>query len=248
MSTRSPPGRCGGSLGDLVLDRTDVLRERVAEAAEGLEGATATEVLKWADTVLDGRLVVASSLQDPVVIDLASRGHPGIDVVFLDTGYHFAETLGMRDVVALSYPVRLLSAAPGQTVQQQDAAYGARLHERNPDQCCYLRKVAPLNAMLELYDGWVTGLRRVETPSRADAAAVEWDSRRCMLKVNPILDWTDDDVAAYIEERGLPVNPLLKEGYSSVGCQPCTARVGADAGARSGRWAGTSKLECGIHE
>ena len=231
-----------------MRDRKEVLRGLVGEAAVELEGASALEILKWADTVLQGRLVVASSMQDAVVIDLASRVRPGIDVVFLDTGYHFAETIGMRDAVGVTYPqLRLIDVSPGQTVEEQDASYGPRLHERDPDTCCYLRKVKPLNTMLGLYDGWVTGLRRVESTTRAEASAVEWDDRRAMLKINPIVEWTDDDVDAYIAERGLLVNPLLSEGYASVGCAPCTAKVGG-GDARGGRWAGTSKLECGIHQ
>ena len=230
-----------------MLDRKGVLRQLVDQAAADLEDATALEILKWADAALEGRLVVASSMQDAVVIDLASQVRTGIDVVFLDTGYHSAETIGMRDAVAVTYPVRVLNISPSQTVEEQDATYGPRLYERDPDRCCYLRKVTPLNTMLELYDGWVTGLRRVESPSRADAVAVEWDSGREMIKINPIVDWTDDEVAAYISERGRLVNPLVAEGYTSMGCAPCTARGTVDGAARSGRWAGTSKLECGIH-
>jgi phosphoadenosine phosphosulfate reductase len=230
-----------------VLDRKDVLRQLVSQAADELEGASASEILKWADTALEGRLVIASSMQDAVVIDLASQVRPGIDVVFLDTGYHFAETIGMRDAVAVTYPVRLINVSPSQTVEEQDATYGPRLYERDPDRCCFLRKVRPLNTMLELYDGWITGLRRVESPARADAAPIEWDSTRAMLKINPIVDWTDDDVASYIEERGLLVNPLIGEGYASIGCQTCTAKVAPDDNARSGRWAGMTKQECGIH-
>ena len=231
-----------------MRDRKQVLRELVDEAAAELEGASALEILKWADTVLQGRLVVASSMQDTVVIDLASQVRPGIDVVFLDTGYHFAETIGMRDAVGVTYPqLRLIDVSPGQTVEEQDTAYGPRLHERDPDTCCYLRKVKPLNTMLGLYDGWVTGLRRVESATRAEASAVQWDERRGMLKINPIVEWTDADVDSYIAERGLLVNPLLSEGYASVGCEPCTAKVGG-GDARAGRWAGTSKLECGIHQ
>ena len=232
-----------------MRDRKQVLQGLVDDAATELEGASALEILKWADTVLQGRMVIASSMQDAVVIDLATRVRPGIDVVFLETGYHFPETLGMRDAVAATYPqLRLIDVSPGQTVEEQDASYGPRLYERDPDRCCFLRKVQPLNTMLGLYDGWVTGLRRVESPSRAEAAPVEWDDSRSMLKINPIVDWTDEDVDAYITERRLLVNPLLGEGYESVGCRPCTARVGAGGDARAGRWAGTSKLECGIHQ
>jgi phosphoadenosine phosphosulfate reductase len=230
-----------------VLDRDGVLRRLVTQAAEELQGATALEILKWADVALDGRLVIASSMQDAVVIDLAAQVRPGIDVVFLDTGYHFAETIGMRDAVAATYPVRVLNVSPSQTVEEQDATYGPRLYERDPDQCCFMRKVKPLDAMLEMYDGWITGLRRTESPSRADAAAIEWDSRRRMLKVNPIVEWSDEDVDSYIEERNLLVNPLIGDGYASIGCQTCTIKVAPQDNARSGRWAGMTKQECGIH-
>jgi phosphoadenosine phosphosulfate reductase len=231
----------------MSLDRAAGLR-LVERAADELAEADAVEILKWADSVLEGRLVVATSMQDAVVIDLASKMRPDIDVVFLDTGYHFAETIGMRDAVRASYPARLLTVTPAQSVEEQDAAHGPNLYERNPDLCCFLRKVQPLNAMLALYDGWVTGLRRVESPTRAQAKAVEWDERREILKVNPIVDWTDEQVDAYIEANNVLVNPLLSEGYGSVGCAPCTRRLAEGEHARAGRWAGTSKLECGIHE
>jgi phosphoadenosine phosphosulfate reductase len=230
----------------MSLDRSVGLR-LVERAADELADADALEILKWADSALDGRLVVATSLQDAVVIDLATKVRPDIDVLFLDTGYHFAETIGMRDAVRATYPARLLTITPAQTVAEQDATHGVDLYQTNPDKCCYLRKVQPLNAMLGLYDGWVTGLRRVESPTRADVAAVEWDERREVVKVNPIVAWTDADVAAYVEDNGVLVNPLLSEGYSSIGCAPCTARpVDADD-PRAGRWAGTDKRECGIH-
>jgi phosphoadenosine phosphosulfate reductase len=182
-----------------------------------------------------------------VVVDLASRVRPGVDVLFLDTGYHFAETLGMREAVRTQYPVRFLTIKPAQSVEEQDATHGPELYKRDPDRCCFMRKVQPLNAMLGLYDGWVTGLRRSETEARAGAQAVEWDARRDMLKINPIIDWTDDDVAAYVAERGVLVNPLLSEGYGSIGCAPCTAKVLAGDDPRAGRWSDSSKSECGIH-
>jgi len=225
----------------------DVLRGYVERAARELDGADALDILKWADTVLDGRLVIATSMQDAVVIDLAARVRPGMDVVFIDTGYHFAETIGMHAAVASTYDVRVLTVSPGQTVEEQDATHGKDLFGRNPDLCCHLRKVVPLNTMLQLYDGWVTGLRRAESESRADAQPVEWDERREMVKVNPIVAWSDEEVAAYIEERGVLVNPLRSEGYPSIGCAPCTAKPASGDDPRAGRWAGTDKRECGIH-
>jgi phosphoadenosine phosphosulfate reductase len=229
------------------LDRVSRLRELARQGAAELEGASATEILTWADDALGHRVVVASSMQEAVVIDLAAQVRPGFDVVFLDTGYHFAQTLLLRDAVAAKYDVRLINALPGQTVEAQDAQYGERLHDRNPDLCCYLRKVTPLNTVLGLYDGWVTGVRRGETETREDVAPIEWDERRQMVKINPIADWTDEEVAAYIEQRDILVNLLRTEGYGSIGCAPCTARIQPGQDSRAGRWSGTTKSECGIH-
>jgi len=133
-------------------------------------------------------------------------------------------------------------------VAEQDATFGPRLYERNPDYCCNMRKVVPLNRMLQRYDAWVTGDRRAETSARRQASAVEWDAKHQMIKVNPIVGWTDDDVDAYIAKHGILVNPLVYDGYPSIGCATCTLRIEPGADPRSGRWAGTGKNECGIHE
>jgi phosphoadenosine phosphosulfate reductase len=231
----------------MALDRERSLRSLIDRAADELGDADALEILRWADKMLRQRVVVTTSLQDAVLVDLAARVRPGIDVIFLDTGYHFAETLGMRDAVRSTYDVRLLSVEPGQTVPDQDEAHGKDLFGRNPDLCCHLRKVVPLNTMLGLYDGWVTGLRRAESMSRKDATAIEWDSRREMVKINPIVNWTDNEVGDYIEEREILVNPLRAEGYPSIGCAPCTMPVAEGDDPRSGRWAGSPKKECGLH-
>jgi phosphoadenosine phosphosulfate reductase len=232
----------------VTLDRAAALREMVDKAAIDLDGAAAEDVIRWADERLGKRIVVATSLQNAVVIDLAARVRPGIDVLFLDTGYHFAETIGMRDAVQARYPIRMLSVQPGQTVIEQDDLHGKDLFARNPDLCCHLRKVVPLNTMLSMYDGWVTGLRRSETPDRSAAGPIEWDVQREMVKVNPIVDWDDDAVDGYIRDNDILVNPLHDEGYPSIGCAPCTAKVPDGADPRSGRWSGFDKRECGLHE
>jgi phosphoadenosine phosphosulfate reductase len=144
-------------------------------------------------------------------------------------------------------PVTVRTITPEQTVAEQDAAFGPRLFERNPDQCCALRKVAPLRRALEGYTAWASGLRRDEVLGRANTRVVEWDARRSMVKLNPIAAWTQHDVDEYIAENGILVNPLLFDGYGSVGCAPCTRRIKPGEDARAGRWAGTSKTECGIH-
>ncbi len=216
------------------------------EANQRLAGASALEILDWAYGQFGAQLVVTSSMADMVMIHLAEQVAPGIDVVFLDTGYHFVETIGTRDAVPLVHNVNVINVTPEQTVAEQDAAWGKDLFASNPDQCCALRKVAPLSRALEPYAAWATGLRRVDSVRRADTPLVAWDARRRIVKVAPIAAWTDDDVARYIELNNLMVNPLLEDGYTSIGCEPCTVRSdGADA--RTGRWAGLAKTECGIH-
>ena len=155
--------------------------------------------------------------------------------------------IGTRDAVAATLPVTLRTITPKRTVAEQDASFGARLYERNPDQCCALRKVMPLREGLTSYLAWASGLRRDEAETRADAKVIEWDARRSMVKLNPIAAWSQDDVDAYIAEHGVLVNPLLSDGYGSVGCAPCTRRTAHGEDARAGRWSGTSKNECGLH-
>jgi phosphoadenosine phosphosulfate reductase len=216
-------------------------------AGERLAGADPTEVLRWAAGEFGDGLCIASSMGDAVLPHLASAVLPGIPVLFLDTGYHFAETIGMRDAVAAMLPVTVRTILPRQTVAEQDAEYGPKLHDRDPDRCCALRKVEPLARALEPYTAWASGVRRDESPTRADTRAVEWDPRRGMVKVNPMAYWTEADVDAYIAENGILVNPLAYDGYPSIGCAPCTRRVAPGDDPRAGRWSGSAKTECGLH-
>lgn len=225
----------------------ETLERLAAAAAEDLAGATAEDVIKWAGQTFGGKICITSSMTDAVVVDLVSKQLPGIDVLFLDTGYHFAETIGTRDAVSVVYPVNVINVTPPTTVAEQDAELGPKLYARNPDLCCYLRKVVPLEQSLEPYDAWFTGVRREETDTRTSTKVIQWDAKRQMVKVNPILEWTQQDVDGYIARHGVLVNPLVDEGYPSIGCRTCTARVEKGADPRSGRWAGTAKTECGIH-
>jgi phosphoadenosine phosphosulfate reductase len=184
---------------------------------------------------------------DAVLAHVASRVAPGVDVVFLDTGYHFPETIGTADAVGATMDVTLIPITPVQTVAEQDAEYGPELYLRDPDLCCELRKVIPLRDTLARYDAWATGLRRAETRNRAIAPVVGWDAKKGKVKVSPLARWSDDDVDRYIDEHGVLVNPLAYDGYPSIGCAPCTRRVAPGDDPRSGRWAGTAKTECGIH-
>ncbi|MDN5930731.1 MAG: phosphoadenylyl-sulfate reductase [Pseudonocardia sp.] len=228
-------------------------------AAELGPDATAQQVLGWAADAFGSKLIVASNMQDAVLVDLAAKAvsdarackqpsGPGVlDVLFLETGYHFAETIGTRDAVEHVHDVRIVNASARRTVAEQDAEFGNDLFARDPGACCAMRKVEPLQETLAGYDAWVTGVRRVEAPTRANTPLIQFDEKFGLVKINPIAAWGDEDMDAYIAEHGILVNPLVAEGYPSIGCAPCTAKPAPGADPRSGRWAGTAKIECGLH-
>jgi phosphoadenosine phosphosulfate reductase len=230
----------------LSLDSAE-LAEIAYRAQPTLDGAPAEAVIEWAVDTFGPRFCVTSSMADGVVAHLASRVAPGVDIVFLDTGLHFPQTLRVRDAVAATMPVRVLSIQPVQTVGQQDGEYGPRLFARDPDACCAMRKVEPLERALANYDAWAAGVRRGETASRANAREVDFEHSRGKVKIAPIVRWSDADVAAYIARYDIPVNELLSEGYGSVGCWPCTRMVRPGEDPRAGRWAMFDKTECGLH-
>jgi phosphoadenosine phosphosulfate reductase len=168
-------------------------------------------------------------------------------VLFLDTGYHFAETIGTRDALEAVYDITIVNVTPEHNVAEQDRLLGKNLFAREPNECCRLRKVTPLSKALQGYSAWVTGIRRVETPTRADAPLISFDEAFGLVKINPLAAWTDEDMQVYIEANGVLVNPLVEEGYPSIGCAPCTAKPADGADPRSGRWLGSAKTECGLH-
>ncbi len=223
------------------------LRGLAERGAAELDGADAATLLAWTDQHFGGNYVVASNMQDAVLVDLASRVRPGVDVLFLDTGYHFAETIGTRDAVEAVYDITVVNVTAEHSVAEQDELLGKDLFARDPNECCRLRKVTPLRKALQGYSAWVTGIRRVESPTRADAPLISFDEAFGLVKINPLAAWTDEDMQAYIDTNGVLVNPLVEEGYPSIGCAPCTAKPVDGADPRSGRWQGSAKTECGLH-
>ncbi len=223
------------------------LRELVSHVGAELELAPAENIIEWAVATFGERFCVTSSMGDAVLAHVAAKVAPGLDVVFLDTGYHFVETIGTRDAVEATLPVNLVTIRPELSVAEQDATYGKDLYKSDPDLCCTLRKVRPLADSLAGYDAWATGLRRAETHNRVIAPVVGWDARKGKVKVSPLARWSDAQVETYIAENGVLVNPLVYDNYPSIGCWPCTRRVASGDDPRSGRWAGTNKTECGIH-
>ncbi|HEV2992891.1 MAG TPA: phosphoadenylyl-sulfate reductase [Acidimicrobiia bacterium] len=214
------------------------LRELAAVSA-ALERQPATSAIEWATQRFGDGLVLASSFQDCVLIDLAAQVAPDLEVVFLDTQYHFAETRWYVETVRRRYDLQLRIVEP-------DIAPDDRWMD-DPDACCAARKVVPMAKALAGREAWMTGLRRDEAPTRTSTPIVGYDVGRGMVKVNPIATWTEADVERYAESRGLPEHPLREKGYASIGCWPCTRPVAEGEDPRAGRWSGLDKLECGLH-
>jgi phosphoadenosine phosphosulfate reductase len=205
------------------------------------EDASAEEILAWVDHRFGRGAVLTSSFQDAVLVDLAYRTAPEIEVVLLDTQYLFAETLWYVEELRERYPMSI------DIVRPRDRVKPDNLWQTDLDGCCAVRKVEPLRRALAGRAAWVTGVRRADAPSRAGTAVVAWDEGRRLVKVNPIAAWSDDDVTAYQDRHGLPRHPLADKGYPSIGCWPCTRPVAAGGDSRAGRWAGAAKTECGLH-
>lgn len=206
--------------------------------AARLEGAPAADIVAWAVDTFGSRLCLAASMADTVLVDIATRVDPDVEVVFLDTGFHFAETLQTLRRAQVRYQLNLRVERPEPRARDLFAV--------TTDSCCGARKVALLDRALAGKDAWMTGVRRTETTNRAGTPVVGLD-KRGLVKVCPLATWTDDDVERYITEQDLIVNPLQFDGYPSIGCWPCTERVLDGADPRSGRWAGSGKTECGLH-
>jgi phosphoadenosine phosphosulfate reductase len=187
-------------------------------------------------------------MQDVILPHLFAQLIPDVQVLFLQTGYHFQETLQTRDVAIRDLAITVIEALPVQSVAEQDAQYGEKLHDRDPNLCCFLRKVDPLARSLQGRAAWVTGVRRIEAPTRANTPILSWDSKHDLVKINPLAQWSDEDVEAYQVEHDLPRNPLVAQGYPSIGCAPCTRKVAIGEDPRAGRWSGNDKTECGIHQ
>ena len=224
------------------------LRELAALGAQELgPDASAEQVVAWAARTFPGTLAVACSMADAVLPHVVARHCPGVDTLFLQTGFHFPETEGTRDAVAQTMDVTVIDVLPALTVAEQEAAHGPELYARDPGRCCALRKVEPLARALSGYEAWATGVRREDAPTRSATPLVSFDTTHRIVKINPLAAWTFDDLLGYATRHDVIINPLLADGYPSIGCRPCTRRVAPGQDPRSGRWAGFAKTECGIH-
>ncbi|MVA76744.1 phosphoadenylyl-sulfate reductase [Auraticoccus sp. F435] len=219
----------------------------VAAHGEGHDYITRVElseaVLRWASNTFGEGLTTASSMGDEALVHLVGRTIGEADVFFLDTGYHFPETLATRDHYAQHTPVSIRTIEPLQSLAEREAA----LADWSPERCCSPRKVEQLNLAVAGRTAWVTGMRRVDAPTRTDIEVVSFDEKRQMVKINPLAAWDDDDLETYLFEYDVHLNPLRQQGYASIGCAPCTRPVAPGEDARAGRWAGQAKTECGLH-
>lgn len=223
------------------------LRQLARYAAVDLSGARAQEIIRWAWDTFGDHVVVSQSMANTALAHLINSVAPGIPVAFLETGYHFEETLATRDALAGRTNLTIINVTPRQSVAEQDAEFGPDLYKRDPDLCCKMRKVEPMEELLLGFDAWITGLRISAAPHRADTPVVQFDERRGVLKISPILHWSDAQLLRYTMENDVPVNPLMYEGYPSIGCSTCTHPVTSGDDPRAGRWQGLGKTECGLH-
>lgn len=221
-------------------------QELVDKHAADLYDASAEDIMRWVGEYAPGPIAVTMSMENTVLAELAARYLPRADLLFLDTDYHFPETLDVARRVDERYPQRLVTARPVLTRAEQDQTYGPDLYRRDPTACCRMRKVEPLARCLSGYVGWVTGLRRADGPTRKNAPALSLDNTG-RLKISPIITWSLDDTQDFIDANDLIEHPLTRQGYPSIGCATCTLPVAEGQDPRAGRWANSTKTECGLH-
>lgn len=214
------------------------------------ESASVTTIIDWAVTQFAPHLALTCSFggaSGMVLLDLVLRQYPEIPVLVLDTDLLFAETYALIDLVEARYQIRVQRVRAALSLEQQAVAYGTNLYASAPERCCQLRKVEPLAHALAPYHGWLTAIRRDQSPTRATTPIVSWNAKHELVKICPLATWTEREIWQYIHAHQLPYNPLLDQGYTSLGCYPCTHRpINADP--RSGRWVGFAKTECGLHQ
>jgi phosphoadenosine phosphosulfate reductase len=222
----------------------------VETVAHRLEDAAPQDVLAWALEHYRSRIVLACSFGGPtgiVALDMVLRIDPATPVYYLDTGLLFTQTYELVAKVAQRYGIEPIGVRPRYTVEEQRALFGDALWKRDPDACCAIRKVEPQREFLFGYDAWISGLRRDQAPTRRAVAVADWDRKFGLVKINPFARWDEAAIWRYVRAHDLPYNDLHDRGFPSVGCSPCTRAAEAGAGARSGRWPGRVKTECGLH-
>jgi len=231
------------------VDMTTAALKKIEAVQAGAEGWSAEEVVRWGLTEFHPQAAIASSFgaEDVALIDIAARLRTDIRVFTLDTDFLFAETYELIAKIEQKYGIRVERVKSLYTPEAQAAKFGAKLWTIDPNQCCSLRKVEPLKTKLASLDAWITGIRRDQAPTRANAKKIEWDNSFGLVKMNPLADWTWEKTWEYIREHDVPYNPLHEQNYPSIGCVQCTRQVQPGEDPRAGRWSGFAKKECGLH-
>jgi len=221
----------------------------IAEAAEAYEHQSPEALLEYAVKTFP-KIAFACSFgaEDVVLVDMLQKISPKTDIFYLDTDFHFKETYETRDRIAARYGIEFIQVKSNLTPEEQAEQYGPELWRKDPNLCCNLRKVEPLTRILAKYDAWITGIRRDQAPTRANAKKVEYDTKFGLVKFNPLASWTSDDVWDYIRRHDVIYNPLHDRQYPSIGCEHCTRPVRPGEDPRAGRWSGFDKTECGLHK
>jgi phosphoadenosine phosphosulfate reductase len=221
----------------------------VREAAETFETRSPEQLLQWAVAHFPNLTFACSfGAEDVVLLDILDKVAPQIPIFYLDTDLHFKETYETKERLEARYGREFIQVRTKMTLAEQAEKYGDKLWTTDPNVCCNIRKVAPLAEMLSNYDAWITGIRREQAPTRANAKKAEYDVKFGLVKFNPLADWTFDDVWSYIRKHELSYNPLHDRNYPSIGCEPCTRQVMPGEDPRAGRWSGFQKTECGLHQ
>ena len=225
------------------------LLAELSAASELLETETPEAILRWAADRFAPKLTMATAFgpEGMVIIQMLSDIAPGTSIFNLDTGYQFQETLELRDRVVERYGIEVEMKSSGISVEEYERQHGGPIYQSNPNQCCHDRKIKVLHSAIEGMDAWISAIRRDQSPDRARAPIVGWDKKFRLVKVNPLANWTKQDVWKRITDQDIPYNPLHDQGYSSIGCWPCTRAVLMGEDERAGRWSGTMKTECGLH-
>lgn len=233
----------------IAVKQISVRENEIKLLAEHFETRSVEEVLEWAVSRHSPKLVMTSNfgVEGVVLIDHLMRVAPETPIIYLNTGFQFSATDDVKERLRDRYKFNLIEARAMLTVEEQAQIYGERLYETNPDLCCRIRKVEPLQRALAGFEAWVAALRRDQSPTRADIKTVEWNASKEIVKIHPLANWTRSQAWSYIVKNNLPYNQLYDDGYTSIGCWPCTRQVAAGQHERSGRWAGSRKQECGIH-
>ena len=223
--------------------------EQIREIQPIAEHWSAEQLLRWSFDTFDQDVAISSAFgaEGMAIIDMASHIHPDFRLFTLDTEFLFLETYGLMEQIEKRYRIRIEKVYSSLSPQEQEQRYGSALWQRDPDQCCNLRKIQPLRRKLGELKAWITSIRRDQTSARANARKIEWDTNFGLVKINPIADWNIKDVWRYLHEHQVPYNPLHDQNFPSIGCTHCTRAIRPGEEARAGRWPGLSKTECGLH-